>query len=108
MKERVKIKISDIENKVKDAEVIIVCSDKGTYLNGSGMELLMIFSNIVKKLRDSGVPRMFLQAAFEIGLNDMEEIEKMAENLAEGEFEKKAKEADKSLGILLELLKGIK
>lgn len=108
MNVRKEIEMDKIKNLLEGADTAFVFTNKGQYVNGEAMTLLMIFSEMVHTLKKNGTPKMFLQAAFEIGLEDMEEINEMAENLTDGEFERKAKEADKSLGMLLELLKGIK
>lgn len=106
MKKRVEIEMSSIEDKVKGANAVICCSDKGTYLNGDCMDLLMVFSRIVSDLKKNGVPEMFLQTAFEIGLDGMDEIDDKAKKLADVTSQEEIKkELDNVIGKIADLFK---
>lgn len=106
MEKRVEIEMSSIEDKVKGANAVICCSDKGTYLNGAGMDLLMVFSSIVSDLKKNGVPEMFLQTAFEIGLDGMDEIDDKAKKLADVTSQEEIKkELDNVIGKIADLFK---
>ena len=106
MEKRVEIEMSSIEDKVKGANAVICCSNKGTYLNGAGMDLLMVFSSIVSDLKKNGVPEMFLQTAFEIGLEGMDEIDDKAKKLADVTSQEEIKkELDNVIGKIADLFK---
>ena len=103
----IKFEMEKVENVLKGADTFILCSNKGIMAEGTGMELLMCLSEIVSRLKKNGTPEMFLQTAFEIGLEGMPKAEDFLKETGKSEEELK-EELTGKLDMLANLIKGLK
>jgi len=85
-----KEKIREFEEKLEGAKFGIICTNKGTVVTGTGMELLNVLSNIVFGLKEE-LPKKLVLMAVNNGLKfnketkgkDLKTIEKILELLKE-------------------------
>lgn len=65
-------KIIESKEKINElldsANTIIIGTDKGFAAIGSGFSLMSVFSLIIDKLREGGIPDNYLKIAFDVGM----------------------------------------
>lgn len=80
-------KEKNIKRLLKGANAHIIVTDKGIGIEGSGYQILPLFSMIVQTLKED-VSKKELERAFELGLKSAKELEEEALKVTKEIFEK--------------------
>ncbi len=69
-----------IQKLLKDADAVILATDKGVGVCGFEPELVTNFGMIVKYLAENGIPKEVLQLNFDMAFMTSEELDDLAKN----------------------------